>query len=293
MPAPPAALIGRLRGAIPAATTIELVFDGPPERGLRNERIAAGLVVRYSGGRTRRRGHPDHHRRRADARRRRRLGGAPGRHRRPRPPPRSAPARRPDGRLGLAARVGSAAGRLASPSVGNPTAGARRSKPVTAASRAATATRPRSDASVAGSPGAARRPRRATRGKAPKTGRSLVGCRREHRRRPERRSGPDPRGHVRSSSCPTGASSSACLPVIILLGVVMPFLTVPGPRLARSTWSRKPRVKVAFEEGPRVAEIGPGGEPIFPVGLPHCRRDGLVYPSGTRPSASAAATSSR
>src|SRR6478736_9170613 len=49
---PPAALIGRLRGAIPAATTIELVFDGPPERGLRNERIAAGVVVRYSGGRT-------------------------------------------------------------------------------------------------------------------------------------------------------------------------------------------------------------------------------------------------
>ncbi len=50
--APPAALIGRLRGAIPAKTTIELVFDGPPERGLRNERIAAGVVVRYSGGRT-------------------------------------------------------------------------------------------------------------------------------------------------------------------------------------------------------------------------------------------------
>jgi YacP-like NYN domain len=49
---PPAALIGRLRGAIPAATTIELVFDGPPERGLRNERIAAGVIVRYSGGRT-------------------------------------------------------------------------------------------------------------------------------------------------------------------------------------------------------------------------------------------------
>ena len=50
--APQAALIGRLRGAIPAATTIELVFDGPPERGLRNERIAAGVIVRYSGGRT-------------------------------------------------------------------------------------------------------------------------------------------------------------------------------------------------------------------------------------------------
>ena len=49
---PAAALIGRLRGIIPAAVTIELVFDGPAERGLRNERIAAGVVVRYSGGRT-------------------------------------------------------------------------------------------------------------------------------------------------------------------------------------------------------------------------------------------------
>lgn len=50
--APPAALIGRLRGVIPASTTIELVFDGPAERGLRNERIAAGVIVRYSGART-------------------------------------------------------------------------------------------------------------------------------------------------------------------------------------------------------------------------------------------------
>jgi hypothetical protein len=43
----------------------------------------------------------------------------------------------------------------------------------------------------------------------------------------------------------------------------------------------KPRTKVAYEEGPRIAEIGPGGDPVFPVGLPHCRRDGLIYPSGT------------
>ena len=28
------------------------MFDGPAERGLRNERIASGLVVRYSGART-------------------------------------------------------------------------------------------------------------------------------------------------------------------------------------------------------------------------------------------------
>jgi hypothetical protein len=44
---------------------------------------------------------------------------------------------------------------------------------------------------------------------------------------------------------------------------------------------RKPRVKVAFEEGARVAEIGADGEPIFPIGLPYCRRDALIYPSGT------------
>jgi predicted RNA-binding protein with PIN domain len=50
--APPAALVGRLRGSIPASTTIELVFDGPVERGLRNERIASGVMVRYSGPRT-------------------------------------------------------------------------------------------------------------------------------------------------------------------------------------------------------------------------------------------------
>jgi predicted RNA-binding protein with PIN domain len=46
---PPAALIGRLRAAIPASITIEIVFDGPAERGLRGERIAHGVSVRYGG----------------------------------------------------------------------------------------------------------------------------------------------------------------------------------------------------------------------------------------------------
>ena len=55
---PPAALIGRLRGAIPAPIAIELVFDGPAERGLRGERIASGLTVRYSGAADRRRADP-------------------------------------------------------------------------------------------------------------------------------------------------------------------------------------------------------------------------------------------
>lgn len=70
------------------------------------------------------------------------------------------------------------------------------------------------------------------------------------------------------------------LPVIVLLGLVMPFLT--GLMIGTMAYQvTKPRVKVSFVEGPRAAEIGPGGDPVFPIGLPHCRRDALVYPSGT------------
>jgi hypothetical protein len=50
--APAATLIGRLRSVIPAGTAIELVFDGPADRGLRGERIAAGTSVRYGGARS-------------------------------------------------------------------------------------------------------------------------------------------------------------------------------------------------------------------------------------------------
>ena len=46
---PPAALIGRLRAAIPGEIRIELVFDGPAERGLVGTRIAHGVSVRYGG----------------------------------------------------------------------------------------------------------------------------------------------------------------------------------------------------------------------------------------------------
>jgi hypothetical protein len=48
---PPAALIGRIRAAIPASVAIELVFDGPPSGGP-GRRLTAGVTVRYSGGRT-------------------------------------------------------------------------------------------------------------------------------------------------------------------------------------------------------------------------------------------------
>jgi len=48
-PAPAATLIGRLRGVIEPTVRIELVFDGPQDRGLSDSRIASGLTVKYSG----------------------------------------------------------------------------------------------------------------------------------------------------------------------------------------------------------------------------------------------------
>src|SRR5262245_15680362 len=48
-PAPPAALIGRLRGVIEMPVRIGIMFDGPTEHGLGRDRIAAGVTVRYSG----------------------------------------------------------------------------------------------------------------------------------------------------------------------------------------------------------------------------------------------------
>lgn len=50
--APPAALIGRLRAAIPASVGIELVLDGAPDRGMRGQRVASGLLIRHSGRRS-------------------------------------------------------------------------------------------------------------------------------------------------------------------------------------------------------------------------------------------------
>ena len=52
-PLPPAALIGRIRGAIPREIDVELVFDGPPDGAIgKGRRVASGVVVRYAGGRS-------------------------------------------------------------------------------------------------------------------------------------------------------------------------------------------------------------------------------------------------
>jgi rRNA-processing protein FCF1 len=49
-PAPPAAVIGRLRAAVPAAVAIDLVFDGVGHGVF--GRLAQGMYVRYAGRRT-------------------------------------------------------------------------------------------------------------------------------------------------------------------------------------------------------------------------------------------------
>ncbi len=50
--APPATLIGRLRALAPPSVAIEVVFDGPPDRGLRGNKVAPGVSVRHSGRRS-------------------------------------------------------------------------------------------------------------------------------------------------------------------------------------------------------------------------------------------------
>ena len=71
------------------------------------------------------------------------------------------------------------------------------------------------------------------------------------------------------------------LPLLVFVGLVGPLLTfLPLGILIYQV--RKPRVKgVRQEEGPQVAALDPNSQPIFTPGLPHCRRDALVYPSGT------------
>ena len=70
------------------------------------------------------------------------------------------------------------------------------------------------------------------------------------------------------------------LPILIFLGVVGPLLTFTllGSLIYLA---RKPRASVAIVEGPRLAEIGADGQPAFQPGLPHCRRDALIFESGT------------
>jgi hypothetical protein len=79
---------------------------------------------------------------------------------------------------------------------------------------------------------------------------------------------------------PDWGSVVGLLPLLIFLGVVGPLVTftILGIFVYQMA---KPRTKVRVEEGPQVARIGADGQPIFPPGLPFCRRHELVYTSGS------------
>ena len=78
---------------------------------------------------------------------------------------------------------------------------------------------------------------------------------------------------------PDWGSVIGLLPILVFLGVVGPLITflILGILIYQI---RKPRTKVTFVEGPRIAERDATGEPTFPRGLPFCRRDQLIYTSG-------------
>jgi hypothetical protein len=78
---------------------------------------------------------------------------------------------------------------------------------------------------------------------------------------------------------PDWAGLIQLLPVFVLIGLFGPLIT-----LAVLAWLgygiTKPRTKVVYEEGTRVAPRDHLGRPIVPSGEPYCPRDGLIYPAG-------------
>lgn len=51
-PLPAAALVGRLRALVPAATAVTIVLDGMPAPGAIGRRVTSGVEVRYAGSRS-------------------------------------------------------------------------------------------------------------------------------------------------------------------------------------------------------------------------------------------------
>ena len=70
------------------------------------------------------------------------------------------------------------------------------------------------------------------------------------------------------------------LPIVIFFTIIAPLITFLTLGIVVYQL-RKPRAKVQLVEGPRLAPIGEDGQPVFQPGLPHCRRDALVFASGT------------
>jgi hypothetical protein len=79
---------------------------------------------------------------------------------------------------------------------------------------------------------------------------------------------------------PDWGSLVGLLPVFLLIGVIGPLITVLA-LLWMYYFVRRPRTKVRFLEGPRLAQIASDGLPLFPPGEPYDLRTGLIYPPGT------------
>ena len=86
-------------------------------------------------------------------------------------------------------------------------------------------------------------------------------------------------GFISKLVIPDWAGLIQLLPLLVLIGIVGPLLS-----LALLAWLgygiTKPRVKVRYDEGTKVAPLDHLGRPILPAGEPYCPVDGLIYPAG-------------
>ena len=69
------------------------------------------------------------------------------------------------------------------------------------------------------------------------------------------------------------------LPVLLIIGVVGPLLTIIMLFWLRY-WIVKPRVSAGYADTRRLAAIGDDGQPIFPAGEPYSLRERMIYESG-------------
>lgn len=72
----------------------------------------------------------------------------------------------------------------------------------------------------------------------------------------------------------------ALLPLFIVGPIMLYLLFALGSWTWFTIRKRRPKVRL-LEDAPRQAAVDSAGLPVFPRGLPYCRRDALVYPSGS------------
>jgi hypothetical protein len=84
---------------------------------------------------------------------------------------------------------------------------------------------------------------------------------------------------------PDWATLVDLIPVLLLIGVVGPMLTLLALLWLRYG-ARKPRTRVAFRDARRPAAVDEAGNLVFPVGEPYSLAEGMIYEPGATRSAS-------